>query len=146
MEGLFSQLIPGIIALGFAYWYRKVDSPRVSPSKASFFYFFTAVAFIFQIFWYTAETTKIFCGAFASHFIFVGAVHLITSDSEKYQQEVSVWVNVLTGLMMGTGVLTLWMDYSNTKSVLNPLIVGFVLGSLGAMLDARLIKWRKVNL
>ena len=146
MKELFSQLIPGIVALGFGYWYRKVDSPGVSPSKVSLFYFFTAVAFIFQIFWYIAETTKIFCGALASHFIFVAAVHLITNDSEKYQQEASVWVNVLTVSIMGTGVLTLAMDYSNTKSVFNPLIAGFVLGSLGAMLDARLTKWRKANL
>ena len=124
MEDLFSQLIPMIVALGFVYWYRKVDSPGVSPFKASLFYFFVAMAFIFQMLWYTAETTKIFCGVLASHFIFVAAVHLITNDSEKYQQEASIWVTGLTGLMMGTGVLMLAMDYSNTKSVLNLLIVG----------------------
>ena len=139
-------MTPGIIALGFAYWYRKVDSPRVSPSKASLFYFFTAAVFIFLVSWYTAKTAKIFCGALASQSIFIGTVHLITNDSEKYQQKASVWVNVPTGLMIGTGVLMLAMDYSNTRSVFNPLIAGFVLGSLGTMLDVRLTKWRKVNL
>ena len=143
MEELFSQLIPMIVALGFVYWWRKVDSPDVSPFKASLFYFFTAVAFIFQMLWYTAETTKIFCGGFASQFIFIAAVHLITNDSEKYQREASMWVTGLTALMVGTGVLMLAMDYLNTKPLLNPLIIGFVGGFLGAMLDARRAKWRK---
>ena len=143
MEELFSRLIPMVVALGFVYWYRKVDSPDVSPFKASLFYFFTAIAFIGQIFWYTTETTKIFCAVFANHFIFVAAVHLITNDSEKYHQEASIWVTGLTFLMMGTGVLMLAIDYSNTKSLLNPLIVGFVTGFLGSMLEARRTKGRK---
>lgn len=145
MEDLFSQLIPMIVALGFVYWWRKIDSPGVSPFKASLFYFFVAVAFILQMLWYPAETTKIFCGVLASHFIFVAAVHLITNDSEKYQQETSIWVTGLTVLMMGTGVLMLAMDYSNTKALLNLLIIGFVGGFLGSMLDARRSKERREN-
>ena len=143
MEELFSQLIPMIVALGFVYWWRKANSPGVSPFKASLFYLFTAVAFVFQMFWDTAETTKIFCGGFASHFIFVAAVHLVTNDSETYHREASIWVFGLTCLMMGTGVLMLAMDYSNTKSLLNPLIIGFVGGFLGSMLDARRTEKRK---
>lgn len=143
MEDLFSQLIPMIVALGFVYWWRKVDRTDISPVKASLFYLFTAITFMGQIFWYPAETTKIFCGGLASHFIFIAAVHLVTNDSEKYQREVSGWVMGLTGLMMGTGALMLAVDYSNTKSLLNPLIIGFVGGSLGAMLDARRAKWRR---
>lgn len=146
MEELFSELIPMIIALGFVYWWRKIDRSDISPFKASFFYLFVAVTFILQMFWYTAETTKIFCGVLASHFIFIAAVHLITNDSEKYQREVSIWVTGLTVLMMGTGVLMLAMDYSNTKSLLNLLIIGFVGGFLGSMLDARLKRGKKENL
>ena len=143
MEELFSRLIPVIVALVFAYWFRKVDSPEVSPFKAGLFYFLTAIAFIGQIFWYTAETIKIFCGALASYFIFVATVHLITNDSDKYQKEASIWVTGLMFLIMGTGVLMLAMDYSNTKPLLNPLIVGFVTGFLGAMLEARRTKRRE---
>lgn len=143
MEELFSELIPMIIALGFVYWWRKVDTSDISPFKASLFYFFVGIAFVFQMLWYTAETTKIFCGGLASHFIFVAAVHLITNDSEKYQQEASVWVTRLTVLIIGTGVLMLAMDYSNTKSLLNLLIIGFVGGFLGSLLDARLTERRK---
>ena len=145
MEDLFSQLIPIIVAFGFVYWYRKVDSPGVSPFKASLFYFFVAVVFIFQMLWYPAKTIKIFCGVLAIHFIFVAAVHLITNDSETYQQETSMWVTGLTVLMMGTGVLMLAMDYSNTRSVLNLLIIGFVGGFLGSVLDARRTKERSEN-
>lgn len=120
-----------------------MDEPNVYPFKVSLFYFFTAIAFILQIFWYSAETTKIFCGGLASRFIFVAAVHLIMNDSETYHRGASVWVMGLTGFMMGTGVLMLAMDYSNTKSVLNPLIIGFVGGFLGATLESRRAKWRK---
>ena len=143
MEDLFSQLIPMIVALGFVYWWRKVNSPSVSPFKASLFYFFAGVTFIFQVFWYTPETTKIFCGGLASHFIFIAAVHLLTNDSETYHREASIWVFGLTCLMMGTGVLMLAMDYSNTKPLLNPLIIGFIGGFLGSLLDARRTKEQK---
>ena len=67
----------------------------------------------------------------------------LESDSEVYQREASEWINGMLVLIMGTGVLTLAMDYSNTKSVLNLFIIGFVSGSLGATLDARRAKWRK---
>ena len=143
MEDLFSQLIPMIFALGFAYWWHKVETSYISPFKASLFYFFTAIAFALGMFLYTSETLRIFCGGLASYFVFVAVVHLITNDSETYQREASVLVMGLTGLMMGTGVLTLAMDYSNTKSVLNLFIIGFVSGSLGAVLESRRTKWRK---
>lgn len=120
-----------------------MNKVNVSPFKASLFYFFTAITFIFQIFWYPAETAKVFCGGFASCFIFVAAVHLLTNNSETYQQEASEWINGMLVLIMGTGVLTLAMDYSNTKSVLNLFIIGFVSGSLGAVLESRRAKWRK---
>ena len=143
MEDLFSQLVTIIVALGFVYWAQKADSPNATPFKASLFYFFAAIAFIFQIFWYTAETTKIFCGGLASHFIFVAALHLITNDPETYHREASTWVFGLTCLVMGTGVLMLAMDYSNTHALLNPFIIGFVSGSLGSYLDARRTHKRK---
>lgn len=143
MEDLFSQLIPIIVALGFVYWWHKVDSPNATPFKASLFYFFTAIIFIVKMFGDTAETTKIFCGGLASHFIFVAALHLVTNDSETYHREASVWVFGLTGLVMGTGALMLAMDYSNTQALLNPLIIGFVSGSLGSLLNARRTETRK---
>ena len=143
MEDLFSQLIPMIFALGFVYWWRKVDRTDTSPVKASLFYLFTAIAFVLGMFLYTSETTKIFCAGLASYFIFVAAVRLMISDSEVYQREASGWIDWMLFLIMGTGVLTLAMDYSNTKSVLNLLIVGFIGGSFGAALDARRAKWRR---
>ena len=115
----------------------------VPPFKASLFYFFTAIAFVLGMFVYTSEPIRIFYAGFSSYLIFVAAVPLITNDPEKYQREVSVWVMGLMTLMMGTGVLMLAMDYSNTKSVLNPLIIGLVGGSLGAVLESRRAEWRK---
>ena len=125
VEELFVQLFAIAFAAGLVHWYRKVDRADICPFKASLFYFSVAIGFIFLMFWYTAETIKIFCGGFVSFLIFVSVVHLLTNDSEKYQQEVSIWVNWMFGLMVGTGVLTLAIDYSNTKPMLNPMLIGF---------------------
>ena len=86
---------------------------------------------------------EMICGGLASYFIFVAAVRLIISGSEVYQREASGWIDWMLFLIMGTGVLTLAMDYSNTKSVLNLFIIGFVSGSLGAVIEARRAQWRK---
>ena len=70
-------------------------------------------------------------------------MHLITNDSETYHREASVWMIGLTGLVFGTGVLMLALDYSNTKSLLNPVTIGFVSGFLGSVLDPRRARRKK---
>lgn len=128
MEELFEQLFAIVFAAGLVYWWRKVDHPSVSPFKASLFYFAVAIIFIFVMLWYASETIKIFSVLFASYQIFVAIVHLITNDSEKYQREASVWVDGMLGLIAITGMLMLAMDYSNTKLILNPILIGFTSG------------------
>ena len=128
VEELFVQLFAIVFAAGLVHWYRKVNRTDISPFKASFFYFAVAIAFIFLMLWYPSGTIKIFSALFASYQIFVAAVHLITNDSQKYQREASVWVDGMLGLIAVTGVLTLAMDYSNTKPMLNPMILGFAGG------------------
>ena len=130
MEELFVQVFAIAFAAGLVHWYHKVDRADIPPFKASLFYFSVAIGFIFLMFWYTAETIKIFCGGFASFLFFVFAVHLLTNDSEKYQQEASIWINWMFGLMIGTGVLMLAMDYSNAKPALNPMLIGFAGGMI----------------
>ena len=107
--------------LNFRWQYRS----NVTPFKASFFYLVVAIAFIFVMLWYTSKTIKIFSALFSSYLIFVSAVHLITNDSDNYQREASVWVNGMLGLITITGVLTLAIDYSNTKPLLKPMVLGF---------------------
>lgn len=128
VEELFIRLFAIVFAAGLVHWYREVNKADISPFKASLFYFAVAMAFIFVMLWYTSETIKIFSALFASYQIFVGAVHLITNDSEKYQREASVWVEGMLGLMAITGVLMLAIDYSNTKPLLNPMLIGFAGG------------------
>ena len=72
---------------------------------------------------------------------------LITNDSEKYQGEASVWVDGMLGLIAVTGVLTLAIDYSNTKPMLTPMLLGFA----GGMIPVLFRRWsgkgrRKENL
>ena len=128
MEELFVQVFAIAFAAGLVHWYHKVNRANTAPFKASLFYFSVAIGFIFVMFWYTAETIKIFCGGFVSYLIFVSVVHLITDDSEKYQREAAGWVDGMLGLVAVTGVLTLALDYSNTKSLLNPMLIGFAGG------------------
>lgn len=120
VEELFGQLFAIVVGAAIGYWYCKVDRSDVSPFKASLFYFSVAIGFIFQMSWYAAETTKIFCGGFASHCVFIAVVHLVTNDSEKYQRKASGWVDGMLGLIAVTDVLMLVLDYSNTKPILNP--------------------------
>ena len=63
-------------------------------------------------------------------FNFRSVVHLITDDSEKYQREAAGWVDGMLGLVAVTGVLTLVLDYSNTKTLLNPMLIGFAGGMI----------------
>ena len=137
MEELFVSLFAIVFSAGLVHWYRKVNRAEIPPFKASLFYFAVALAFIFVMLWHPSETIKIFSALFISYFIFVAAVHLITNDSEKYQREASVWVDGMLGLIAITGVLTLAMDYSNTKPLLNPMILGFA----GGMIPEYFRRW-----
>ena len=128
MEELFVSLFAIVFAAGLVHWYRKVNRADIPPFKVSVFYFAVAITFIFVMLWYDSETIKIFSALFASYQIFVAIVHLITNDSEKYQREASIWVDGMLGLIAITGVLTLAMDYSNTKPMLNPMLLGFAGG------------------
>ena len=128
MEELFGQLFAIVLAAGLVHWWRKVNRADTPPFRASLFYFAVAIAFIFVMLWHPSETIKVFSALFASYQIFVAAVHLITNDSEKYQREASVWVDGMLGLIAITGVLTLAIDYSNTKPLLNPMLIGFTGG------------------
>ena len=137
MEDLFVSLFAIVFAAGLVHWYRKVNRADISPVKASLFYFAVAIAFIFVMLWHPSETIKVFSVLFASYQIFVATVHLITNDSEKYQRETSVWVDGMLGLIAETGVLTLAMDYSSTKPLLNPMLLGFA----GGMIPVLFRQW-----
>ena len=137
VEELFAQLFAIVFAAGLVHWYRKVNRADIPPFKASLFYFVVAMTFIFVMLGHDSETIKIFSALFISYFIFVAAVHLITNDSEKYQREASVWIDGMLGLMAITGVLTLAIDYSNTKPLLNPMILGFA----GGMIPGFFRRW-----
>ena len=106
-------------ALGF--WYRTV---KKFPSKLSLFFFVLAVVCLLLGLTSGVETVKVVYTAFASVFILISAVYLITKDTEKSAEDAEVWTTALAVLMWITGVLTLAMDYPNTRSGLDPLIIG----------------------
>ena len=70
------------------------------------------------------ETVKVVYTAFACVFILISAVYLMTKGNEKSAEDAEVWTTALAVLMWVTGVLTLGMDYPNTRSGLDPLIIG----------------------
>ena len=145
---LLIQLIGVVITLLIAYCCFKAHEPTRPPFRASVYSFILAIVFIlvFILVMFMSPLVGVemaFCGAFACHFTLIGAVHLITNDCEKYERDAKIWINSMTLLMAITGFLTLVMDYPNTKSVLHPLVIGFVGGFLGSMLDARRTKGRR---
>ena len=149
MSELFIQLIGVVITLLIAYCFFKAHQPTRPPFRASVYSFILAIVFIlvFIVGMLISPLMGIemaLCGAFACHFTLIGAVHLITNDCEKYERDAKIWIDSMTLLMAITGFLTLVMDYPNTKSVLHPLVIGFVGGFLGSVLDARRTKGRKV--
>ena len=138
MVELFPELIGVVIALLTAYCCFKSHESKSSPFKASVYCFILTIVFILAMLRPSiVEAEMIFFGAFACHFILVGVVHLITNDCEKYEKDTKIWINSMTLLMVGTGVLLLLMNYPNTKSVLHPLAIGFTGGFFGVMLDPR---------
>lgn len=138
MSELFPELIGVVVALLTAYCWFKAHDSKSSPFKASVYCFILAIAFTLAMLRASlSEVEMIFFGAAACHFTLIGAVHLITNDCEKYEKDAKIWINSMTLLMMGTGVLLLLMDYPNTKSVLHPLALGFTGGFFGVMFDPR---------
>ena len=148
MSELFIQLIGVVITLLIAYCFFKAHQPTIPPFRASVYSFILAIVFILVFILVMLRSPPVgiemaLCGVFACHFTLIGAVHLITNDCEKYERDAKIWINTVTLLMAITGFLTLVMDYPNTKSVLHPLVLGFVGGFLGSVLDARRTKGRK---
>ena len=106
-------------ALGF--WYRTVMK---FPSKVGLFHFTLAIICLLLGLTSDVETVKVVYTAFACVFILISAVYLMMKDTEKSTEDVEVWTTVLAVLMWITGVLTLAMDYPNTRSGLDPLVIG----------------------
>ena len=110
---LFSELFGMVIAAVLIFWYHTV---KRFPSQLSFFHFVLAVAFLFLGLRSGVETVKIVYTAFASLLVLISTVYLMPGENEKSSEDAEVWTNGLTLLMFGTGILTLGMDYTNTKS------------------------------
>ena len=143
MEELFTRLFNMVILGAIGYWYRKLHGPRMVPFKVSIYNFVFAVGCIFLMFASAAPTAKVVSGAFACQFTLVGAVHLITNDSEKYKKDADPWINSMILLMVVTSTLILVMDYPNTEPMLHSLIIGYAAAFLAYLFDTRKDKGRR---
>ena len=121
MIELFGQLIGMTVGGALGFWYHTV---KRFPSQLSLFHFALAIAFLLLGLTSGVETVKVVYTAFASLLILISAVYLIPKENEKSSEDAEVWTNGLTLLMFGTGILTLGMDYANTKPRLDSLIIG----------------------
>ena len=123
MDELFGRLFGMAIGAALVFWYLSV---RKSPSKVSFYYFVLAILCIFLGITSGVEIAIVVYTAFACLFVLTSVVHLIVTDDEKSEKDVSDWTTSMLVLMWVTGVLTLGMDYASTKKAFDPLIIGMV--------------------
>ena len=125
MSELFFGLYNLVIVAALGRWFEVEHAGRVRPFTISVFYFFFAIGCILVAFSSNVATTKVVFGAFACNWFLVSAMYRLENDHEKFQQGAGVWVKDLTILMGVTGFLTMAMDYSNTKVVLNTMLLVF---------------------
>ena len=134
MVELFSKLLGMAIGGALGFWFHTV---RRFPSKVSLWHFTLAIGFLLIGLTSGVEIVKLVYTAFASVFILISAMCLMTRDNERYKTDVVVWTDALAILVWITGVFTLWMDYTNTKEALNPLIIGMTASMLSYVFRQR---------
>ena len=134
MEELLSQLLGMVIGGALGSWYLTV---RKFSSKLSLYHFVLAAICLLLGLTSGVETVKIVYTAFASLFILISAVYLKIKDNRKSAEDADVWTTALMMLMWITSVLTLGMDYANTKFALNPLIIGMAGAFLSSLFRQR---------
>ena len=134
MVELFGQLIGMTVGGALGFWYHTV---KRLPSQLSLFHFTLAIAFLLLGLTSGVETVKVVYTAFASLLILISTMYLMPGRNEKSSEDAEVWTNCLTLLMFGTGILTLGMDYANTKPRLHSLIIGIVGGVLSYVFRQR---------
>ena len=111
------------MAIGGAlvFWYHTV---RRSPIRLSRFHFALAIICLLLGLTSGVEIVKIVYTVFASLFVLIAIVYLMIKNDAQSEADVDTWTTALTVLMWITGILTLGMDYANTKYALNPIIIG----------------------
>ena len=131
MVELFTRLSHMVLMGAIGYWYWKVSRPEAYPFKTSIYNFIFAIGCILAMFSTLAETSRFVAGAFACHFAFMGTVHLITNDYEKYKKDAESLIHSMTLLIAVSGILVLILDYPNTKQMLHAFIIGFATAIVG---------------
>lgn len=124
MGELFIGFYQIVVAAMLGRWADNVDAGKISPISVSLFYFLFAMVCIIGFRASTTTTLKMFYTAFGCNMVLISYVYLITNDHEKYHREAGAWISCLMGCFMVTAILTLVMDYSNTKTLLIYYLLG----------------------
>ena len=132
-----------VIGGGLVFWYHTV---RRFPIRLSLFHFALAIICLLLGLTSGVEIVKVVYTAFASLFVLIAIVYLMIKNEAQSQADVDTWTTALTVSMWITGVLTLGMDYTNTKHALNPLIIGLAASLFSYIFRQRSTKHREENL
>jgi hypothetical protein len=143
VEDLFSQLFGMAIGGALVFWYHTV---RRFPIRLSLFHFVLAIICLLLGFTSGVEIVKVVYIAFASLFVLIATMYLMIKNDARSDADVDTWTTALTVLMWITGVLTLGMDYANTKHALNPLIIGMAASLFSYIFRQRSARNREENL
>ena len=143
MEELLPELFGIAIGGGLVFWYHTV---KRFPIKLSLFHFALATICLLLGFTSGVEIVKVVYTAFAGLFVLIATVYLMIKNNEQSEADVNTWTTALTVFMWITGVLTLGMDYANTKHALNPLIIGLAASLFSYIYRQRSTTHREGNL
>ena len=138
MIELFFALYKLVAFAAINRWYDDIGAGKVSPFKVSLVYFLLGISMFLLMFVSSVETSKIVHSGFGCHAILIAMMYLITNDHEEYHKGAGVWIAWLTRCIVLTGLLTLAMDYSNTKTTFNSFFIGYAAATVPDMLKRKI--------
>ncbi len=108
----------------------KFEAGKITPLHVSSCLFLLGLCVLVVSIKSTVEATKLVLGVWGCHALFVATVYIMIGNHKQYYEDTAIWISGMTSLVLLTGCLVLIMDYSNTKTLANSFIFGFVAATL----------------
>ena len=128
---LFLQLYFIFMGVAFAHWLKEVGEGKVSSNKIALVFFVQAMLILLiAILPFPISEILDLMFVTISCLLLIQVITLLKDGFGSVEEETKVWVRTMMMSVIGTGLLTLLMDYPNTKLELQSSIIGIFSGSL----------------
>lgn len=119
------------MGVAIVHWLKEVDEGKVSSNKVALVFFFQAMLILLiAILPFPISEILDIMFVTISCLLLIQGITLLKDGFGRVEEEAKVWVRTMIMLVTGTGLLTLLMDYPNTKLELQSSIIGIFSGSL----------------